>query len=195
MPARVRYVIVGVFACVLAALAAVWIAALTESDAVTPDAPAGAVAPPGARVPDFTLRDQDGRAVSPAGELSIYAFVYSTCEDTCPGMTQTVRGALDDLGRDVPVYGISVDPANDTPARAKRFLSEQYMTGRMRFVLGSEDELEPVWRAFGVHPQREGRDHSARVVIVDAEGNQRIAFQPDFLTDDGLLRDLQALGA
>ena len=38
-------------------------------------------------------------------------FVYSTCKDTCPAQVQSIRGALDELGHDVPVLGVSVDPA------------------------------------------------------------------------------------
>ena len=71
------------------------------------------------------------------GRTVVMTFVYSTCEDTCPAQVQSIRGALDRLGRDVPVLAVSVDPRNDTPARARRFLLEQHMTGRVRFVLGS----------------------------------------------------------
>ena len=70
-------------------------------------------------MPDFTLTDQDGNTVTSAslrGEPVVFAFVYSTCRDTCPAQVQTIRGALDDVGDDVRVIGISVDPANDTPA-------------------------------------------------------------------------------
>ena len=66
-------------------------------------------------------------------------FIYSTCEDTCPTQVQSIRGALDRLGRDVPVIAVSVDPDNDTPARARAFLLEQSMTGRMDFLLGSRE--------------------------------------------------------
>ena len=83
-------------------------------------------------------------------------FVYSTCEDTCPAQVQSIRGALDKLGRDVPVLAVSVDPRNDTRDRARRFLLEQHVTGRVRFVLGTERELAPVWRGYGIAPQRGG---------------------------------------
>src|SRR5689334_25276092 len=107
-------------------------------------------------VPSFRLHDQDGHVVtaqSLRGKPVVYAFVYSACRDTCPAEVQTIRGALDDLGRDVPVMGVSVDPANDTPKRASAFLLEQKMTGRMHFLLGSRAQLAPVWRAFGIQPQ------------------------------------------
>jgi protein SCO1/2 len=121
-------------------------------------------------------------------------FVYSTCEDTCPGQVQSIRGALDELGRDVPVLAVSVDPRNDTRARARRFLLEQHVTGRVRFVLGSERELEPVWRGYGIAPQRGELDHSAYVVLVDGDGRQRVGFPHSQLTPDGLASDLKRLG-
>jgi protein SCO1/2 len=69
------------------------------------------------------------------------------------------------------------------------------MTGRMRFLLGSRDELAPVWTAFGIQPQRDGRDHSAYVVVVDGRGRQRLGYPASELTSEGLARDLKRLGA
>ena len=76
----------------------------------------------------------------------VFAFIYSTCRDTCPAQVQTIRDALDELPaaeRDrVRVVGISVDPANDTAKRAQSFLLKQQMTGRMQFLLGSRAQLQ-----------------------------------------------------
>jgi protein SCO1/2 len=159
---------------------------------------AGAVRPAGIPPGDFRLRDQDGREVSLSayrGRPVILTFVYSTCKDTCPAQTQAIRGALDDLGHDVPVLAVSVDPANDTPSRARAFLVEQRMTGRMEFLLGSRAELEAIWRAYGIRPQGDAFDHSAYVLLIDARGRQRIAHPATKLTSDGLLHDLRKLGA
>ena len=79
--------------------------------------------PDGARLPDFALTTQDGEPVTAAclrGRPVVVTFVYSTCKDTCPAQVQSIRGALDDLGHDVPVVGVSVDPANDTPGAGAR---------------------------------------------------------------------------
>lgn len=152
---------------------------------------------PDAPPADFTLRDQDGRSVSAAGlrgEPVVVSFMYTTCEDDCPTIAQQIRGALDDLGSDVPALAVSVDPANDTPERARRFLARQRMTGRLRFLLGSEAELQRVWREFGVQPQEEGREHSAIVVVLDSAGVARVSFPIDHLTPESLAHDLRALG-
>lgn len=194
MPARLKLVAIGLFMCCLAAIGGVWIAALTAPGETTPTTEwAGALRPPGATVPDFALSDQDGERVTPPAEPAIYTFLYSTCDDTCPLQAQQIRGALDDLGRDVPVIAFSVDPENDTPRRARAFLLEQSMTGRMRFVLGTREELEPVWRGFGVQPQEEALDHSAHIVLADGRRRQRIGFPVGAVTVDGLRRDLARL--
>ena len=94
-------------------------------------------------------------------------FLYTTCEDTCPLTVDQIRGGLDELGHDVPVIAVSVDPANDTPRAAKRFSLQRQMTGRMRWVLGDEAQLERLWTAYGVQPQSDkhgalGLDGAAR---------------------------------
>ena len=131
-------------------------------------------------------------AASLRGRPLVVAFVYSTCKDTCPAQVQSIRGALDDLGHDVRVVGISVDPANDTPRLARTFLLEQSMTGRMDFLLGSRAQLAPIWKAFGIAPQTKGRDHSSYTIIVDAAGRQRIGFPESELTPRRLAADLAA---
>jgi protein SCO1/2 len=191
---RVRLVLIGVVALAFAGFIGAYLAAGESRLTKDPGAAfEGFLRPPGAPVPAFTLTDQDGAPVTPARGLAIYTFVYSHCRDTCPVMLQQIRGALDDLGRDVPVIGISVDPANDTQQSARAFLAKQFMTGRMDFALGTPDELAPVWRAFGIAPQRDGRDHSAAVVIAQG-ARQRIGFPASRLTPEKLANDLRRLG-
>jgi protein SCO1 len=191
---RVRLVLIGVIALLFAGFAGAWLAAGERR--LTPDPGTGLegfARPAGATVPQFTLTDQDGERVSTPDESPVvYAFIYSHCEDTCPVEVQQIRGAMDRLGRDVRVLGVSVDPANDTPASARAFLIEQHMTGRMDFLLGSRDELEPVWQAFGIAPQTEGREHSAGIVLTTGR-RQRVGFPAERLTVSGLENDLRAL--
>lgn len=197
--ARLRLALVVLVACSLAAVGGVWLASSRGEPAPAVGATgfAGSLRPPGLMAPPLgNLRDQDGATVDPAalrGTPVIYTFVYSTCEDTCPTQVQTIRGALDRLGRDVPVIAVSVDPAGDTPRRAKRFLLEQQMTGRMRFLLGSRQELDPVWAGYAIQPQTGKLDHSAYVVLVDGNGRQRVGWPHQYLTPEGLEHDLRVL--
>jgi protein SCO1 len=157
---------------------------------------AGAVMPEGVRAPDFELENQDGEPVSMRalrGRPVIVTFLYTTCEDTCPIQAQTVRGALDELGHDVPALAIAVDPPRDTPERARRFLAEQRATGRLDFVLGSRAELRPLWTGFAIQPQSVTTEHQARFTLVDARGFQRVGYPGSEATPDRLAHDLRLL--
>jgi protein SCO1/2 len=196
--ARLRLALTALTVC--AAAATVGIALADRRDTPAPmritNGWAGAIRPPGAPVPDFRLTDQDGRTVTSAslrGKPTVFAFVYSTCRDTCPAQVQTIRQALDDTHADVNVVGVTVDPATDTPKLAKTFLLEQTMSGRMRFLLGTRAQLQPVWKGFGIQPQSDALEHSAHVVLADARGMQRIGFPFDHLTSEGLGHDMAKL--
>jgi protein SCO1 len=199
VPTRLAYALITLTLCAAAAVVGVFIASRADGDSVVSVGPsgwAGYVRPPGARAPGFRLRDQDGDRVTMAdysGRPVAVTFVYSHCQDTCPALVDQVRGALDDSGADVPLLAVSVDPAGDTPASARRFLNERRMTGRARFLLGSERELAPVWKGYGVAPQRGKLDHTAGVVLVDARGRQRVGFPYDQLTPEALAHDLSRL--
>jgi protein SCO1/2 len=167
-----------------------------EESVAAADRFAGAVMPKGLRAPDFELRDEEGKRVSMRslrGQPVIVTFLYTHCEDTCPIQAQTVRGALDDLGHDVPALAIAVDPPNDTPRSARKFLAEQRVTGRIAFVLGSEAELRPVWRGFAIQRQTVTEEHNARVTLVDARGFQRVGYPGSQATPERLAHDLALL--
>jgi protein SCO1/2 len=123
----------------------------------------------------------------------VVAFLYTHCENTCPAQAQTVRGALDDLGRDVPAVAISVDPPRDTANSARAFLSKQHALGRIRFVLGSRAQLRPLWKGFAIQPQTQNQEHQARITLVDKRGYQRIGFPGGQATPERLAHDLKLL--
>jgi protein SCO1 len=125
-------------------------------------------------------RDADGTSVSvPApGRPAIVTFLFANCPDICPLAAQEIAQALDASGArpaDIDVVAVSVDPEGDTPAAVRAFLARHRLTGRMRYIIGSAADLQPLWRAWLVAAQRgDARDsvHSARVVLVDREGRQ-----------------------
>ena len=200
LPARVRLTLIALTLCALAAVVGVSLAARQAAGPERLELTngwAGSIRPPGQDVPEFTLTDQDGETVTSAslrGTPVVYAFVYSTCQDTCPAQVQTIKGGVDGVDRkDVRVIGISVDPANDTRKRAASFLLKQGMTGRMDFLLGTREQLAPVWKAFGIAPQQDDLDHSAHTILADPKGMQRIGFPFDKMTEEALAHDLARL--
>jgi cytochrome oxidase Cu insertion factor (SCO1/SenC/PrrC family) len=112
--------------------------------------------PPREAPPTFRLRDQDGRWTTPAdarGDVLLVTFLYSTCRNLCPRQTQEIKDAVVKAGHGVQVYGISVDPAGDTPERARSFLKRYGLAGGpVRFLVGSRRELSPVWASYGIVP-------------------------------------------
>jgi protein SCO1/2 len=157
----------------------------------------GATMPKGLRAPELRgVRTQDGKRLSMRslrGQPVIVTFLYSTCTDTCPATAQQVKGALNDLGHDVPAIAVAVDPPRDTPDNARKFLAKQRMTGRMDFLLGGRPALQRLWKSYAVEPQRENLEHTARLVLVDPKGTQRVSFPIDQLTPERLAHDVRLL--
>ncbi len=195
MSPRVRLALLVTATLALAAAAAVLAFAVGDR-AARDGAFQGAIRPAGIPPAEFGLRDQDGDPVRLAalrGRPVVVTFLYTTCEDSCPVTTAQIRGALDQLGHDVPVVAVSVDPSRDTPRSADRYLLKTKMAGRMRWALGDREELARLWRAYGVRPQGAGYEHSASTVLLDARGRQRIGFRTDVLTPNALAHDIGML--
>ena len=203
-----RGAIAALFATGLVALAVVIIAARGVSDSTSSNAqPSGAVhaptsafegaqLPPGIRAPDFKLLDERGRRVTMKeyrGKPVVVTFLYSHCHDTCPIQAQQIKGALDDLGHDLPALAISVDPPGDTPRSVARFNDEQGVTGRIRWVLGRESQLRPLWEGYHTTSQSPQTEHMARLVLVDKRGFQRIGYPSSQVTPERLAHDLRLL--
>jgi len=188
---------IALFLVAAFALGAVVLAAGPSGDDDTPSGKfEGAVMPEGVRAPDFRLRNQDGDVVSMRalrGKPVLVSFLYTTCDDTCPAQAETMRGALDDLGTDVPALAVAVDPPRDTPERAKTFLVKTRATGRIDFVLGSRAQLRPLWKGFFIRPQAINQEHQARFTLIDKKGFQRIGFPGDQATPEALAHDLKLL--
>lgn len=195
-------VLIALFLVAVFSLGLIWLAAPgdDDNDSVASGSSRfeGAVMPDGLRAPDFTLTNQDGERISMKsfrGRPVIVTFLYTTCEDTCPLQAQTVRGALDELGEDVPAIAVAVDPPRDTPERARAFLSEQRALGRLDFVLGSRVELRRVWDGFYVRPQSVTQEHNARFTLVDEKGFQRVGYPGFEATPERIAHDVRILQA
>ena len=197
MAPRLRLAVMAVASMVLLAALAIVLFVRPNDGAADQQGFAGAIRP---AIPRhvWTLTDQDGRTVrvgAPGSGPSVVTFLYTHCQDTCPVTASTVRGAMDQLGHDVPAYAVSVDPANDTPNSAHVFLNQAHLTGRMHFLLGPGNALQQVWKQFGIRPQERDSEHTAYVVLLDASGRQRVGFPFDKLTPEGLSHDLRRLEA
>ncbi len=158
-----------------------------------------AVLPANTPVRGFTLVDQAGRPVALSGyrgQVTILAFVYSTCGATCVLIAQQIRGALNELPKPVPVLFVTADPAADTPAHVARFLAQVSLSGRVRYLSGPRAALERVWLAYGVTPASKGRaafERSPSVILLDRSGRERLIFGLEQLTPEGIANDVRKL--
>jgi len=192
-------------ACSLAACSSGSSSFSSSSSAPSQSVPAGAsgfdgaALPSGVLAPQFSLRDQTGARVSLAayrGHVIVLAFLYARCGAPCVVIAQQIRGALDELGRPIPVLVISADPASDTPASVRSFLAQVSLSGRVRWLSGSQVQLRPIWHAFRVLPASAGRGafaRSASVYVIDRQGAERVIFQLEQLTPEALTHDLRKL--
>ncbi len=136
------------------------------------------------------------------GRVVVLSFMYSHCRDTCPLMAKEIRGALAELpndGRGVVVLAISVDPAHDTAASARRFLGREQLTGRMRFLLGSRRQLARLWKRYAIQPEfgasghRFAYGHTSYVMLIDRAGYLRVGYPAGTLVPEDLAHDLRLL--
>jgi protein SCO1/2 len=196
MPARLRLALFVTGLLAVTAIAGVLLFAVGQKTVASAGFK-GSLRPAGIAPADFGgARDERGAPLSLAsmrGKPVVVTFLYTTCKDTCPLTAQQIRIALDELGHDVPVVAVSVDPANDTPAKARTFALRQSMEGRMRWALGSARGLQQVWDAYFVAPQTADAEHTASTILLDARGVQRVGYATSVLTPEDLAHDIALL--
>jgi protein SCO1/2 len=163
----------------------------SSSDAaVTVPAIAGADAVPAKPAPAIDLTDQYGKKVDLAklkGRPVLVAFLYTHCTDLCPIVAGKLHTAYANLPKsERPVFlAVSVDPTHDTPASAATFNERHRTGGEIDWLLGSQAELEKVWKAWGVKPEHKANDpeeieHNAEIFAIDPQGQIRALYPPDF---------------
>jgi protein SCO1/2 len=153
--------------------------------------------------PDFQLSDHRGGKVSLAdlrGKIVVLTFLYTHCTDECPLIAEHLRATADQLGNamaQVAFIAVSVDPEHDTPDAVQQFLADHQLDGRLRYLIGSRQQLQPIWSAYfvAVQPGSGGEpsvDHSIRLIVIDKNGKQRVNFDGDADPQD-LVFDIRAL--
>jgi len=166
----------------------------------------GTVIDPPMAAPNFTLKDQNGQPFQLGdqhGKIVLMFFGYTNCPDVCPTTLLQFKQARAQLGNQadrVRFVFVTVDPDRDTADKMKTYLSaiEPAIIG----LGGSQAELEPVWKAYGVYRQKQpGQspndyadllEHSSRVYLMDAQGNLRLTY--DFgVTADDMVQDVKYL--
>lgn len=169
---------------VLAALTAAALVAGGAAAAAPPAFDGGRIENP-SRLPGFSLRDQSGREISldgQRGKLVLLTFLYTHCPDVCPLTAQNLSAAVRLLGRKadaVRVLAVSVDPRGDTPKSVRHFIRTHRLVPEFHYLVGSQAQLEPIWRVYGVTPVKRGKsglDHTLYTVLADPSGKARVLY-------------------
>jgi len=139
--------------------------------------------------PQISLRDHQGRLFDlrrQRGRVVLVTFLYTKCRDICPLMASSLNAVLANLApadrRQVRAVAVSVDPRGDTFASARRYVMEKHLLPEFRYLVGTKQDLQPVWSAYGVLIDPiglESIDHTGRIVLIDRKGGLRAGFRPN----------------
>lgn len=171
---------------------------------------------PGDPVPDFRLRNQDGRTISLEqyrGKLLLITFIYTRCPlpDFCPRVTRQFAEINQRLQSDPSLYNkshllcVSFDPVNDTPARLRAYGAE-YLSSEAKsafahidFAVPNEKTLEQMAQFFDVGITREPDStitHTLSTTLIGANGKVVQFYPGNDWTVDQVLSDVKrAAGA
>jgi len=207
-PERRRSVVTAALAGVGIGLVAALFLVLVEgpSDPVEdlagpPMAPADATWAPGTRpAPDFTLANQDGRAISLSslrGRVVLLTFLNSHCKHLC-----RIEGpVLGDVQRSLPeaerpvIVAISVNP-QDTSASVRTAARDWgWEPDEWHWLMGNPKQLADVWAAYGVDVQQAPDDvlHSGALYVIDPAGDERAGYASPF-DQQRVMRFIRSLG-
>lgn len=143
----------------------------------------------------FRLSEMRGNAV-------LLFFGYTSCPDVCPTTMAELKQALEKLGEEdakqVQVLFVTVDPERDTPERVQEYVD--HFNPDFIGLSGTESELAKVWNDYGVFREIvQGTsaagylvDHTARVTLIDDDGNLRLSYAFDAPVDY-IVHDLKLL--
>jgi protein SCO1/2 len=137
--------------------------------------------------PDFALTSQDGAEVTLGafrGKVVAVTFIYTSCPDVCPMLTDKMARVQDELGADfgskIAFLSITVDPEHDTPEVLKEYAEvlDADLAG-WSFLTGTPAAVREVAHRYGVAvaPAADGQvDHTLLTTLVDRQGTMRVQY-------------------
>lgn len=155
----------------------------------------------GENLPEFTLLDQEGRAVAGSrfrGKQIVLNFIFTRCPiaTMCPAATERMaqlQAAAQAAGaKDFELVSISLDPEYDTPGILKEYAQLRGLdTSNWSFLTGPDAAVRHLLAQLGVIREFEGATikHTLATVLINEEG--RISYRVDgsvWLVDDFVKR-------
>jgi protein SCO1/2 len=154
--------------------------------------------------PDFALTSQDGAKVTLPdlrGKVVAVTFVYTSCPDVCPMLTDKLARVQDELGSDfgskIAFVSITTDPERDTPEVLKGYAEafEAKLAG-WSFLTGEPAAVLDVAHRYGVAVAKaaDGQvDHTMLTTLIDRAGTMRVQYLGYRFDEEEFRRDLQSL--
>ncbi len=135
-------------------------------------------------VPRASLVNEAGQHVTlddNKGFVTVYDFIYTNCQGTCPMMTASMRRLTKKIpdGAKVKFVSISVDPTRDTPAVLRDYAARFRNDPRWTFLTGDHDAIVNVsvkgFKLAAGDPDAGGDPllHSSKFVVADKGGTIR----------------------
>ena len=103
--------------------------------------------------PNVDVVTQNGKRVRFYDDLIkdrivLISFIFTSCTDLCPLTTariaQVVDRLRDEIGKDIFVLSITVDPENDTPEKLKTFADAFYSGPGWTFITGKPEDIRAI---------------------------------------------------
>jgi protein SCO1 len=170
---------------------------------------------PGDQVPDFKLRNQDGRAIHLSqyrGKTLLITFIYTRCPlpDFCPLVTRNFAVIKQQLSADPALYAkthllsVSFDPEHDTPDRLRAY-GAQYMGSDAKdafshwdFATGTQDEVTEMAKYFDVGVTQGENDtinHTLSTTLIGPDGKVAQFYPGNEWTPAQVVADVKKVGA
>jgi protein SCO1/2 len=135
------------------------------------------------KAPDFRLTDEDGKAVSIAGQRGrtvILTFVDPHCTTFCPRESIVLNDAIANLpAADRPaVIAVNVNPPVTAPAVLRKEARRFKWLPQWRWATGSAASLRSVWGDYHIQvvPTKNDIGHTEAAYLIDGSGDQRALF-------------------
>lgn len=124
-------------------------------------------------IPDVKVLDQDGNALNFYTDLIkdktvAINFIFTNCTTICPPLAATFarlqKEMGDEIGKNVHLISISVDPVTDTPERLKAWGAKFKAGPGWTFVTGEKQEMDKLLNALGAAVAKR-EDHTPALII------------------------------
>jgi protein SCO1/2 len=170
---------------------------------------------PGDKIPDFKLRNQDGREIHLdqfRGKTLLLTFIYTRCPlpNFCPLVTRNFAAINHQLAANPALYAkthllcVSFDPDNDTPARLRAYGAAYIGSdgkdafAHWDFAVPSKTELMEMAKYFDVGLTRGGDGsitHTLSTTLIDPHGKVEHFYPGNEWTPDQVMSDVKQLTA